>query len=105
MPWPAKVVRQFEKVPINPSGAEFHGPYNRLLYTLFPTDTDFTVIPQFMPTSREAADFLVTYEVYLEDKPVFILRIKPPKDLRYASTREKADLQIRSRVRDLARLF
>lgn len=78
---------------------------NRLLYTLFPTDTDFTVIPQFMPTSREAADFLVTYEVYLEDKPVFILGIKPPKDLRYASTREKADLQIRSRVRDLARLF
>ncbi|KAI0245908.1 hypothetical protein BJV78DRAFT_1399100 [Lactifluus subvellereus] len=97
MPWPAKVIRQFEKVPGNPSEADFHGPYNRLLYTLFPPDTDFTVVPRYMLGSRESADFLVV----LEDKPVFILELKPPGDLRYPSSRETADRQIRARIRDL----
>jgi hypothetical protein len=103
MPWPTLVARQFEKVPSNPSEADFHGPYNRLLYTLFPADTLFTVVPQYMPkNARESTDYIVMFEVLLEDKPVFILGLKPPQHLRWASTREAADVQIRSRIRDIA---
>ncbi|KAI8995688.1 hypothetical protein BD414DRAFT_249661 [Trametes punicea] len=101
MPWPASVVRQFEKVPPNPSEADFHGPYNKLLHTLFPPDTKFTVVPQFWPGSHESADFLVTFEVMLEDQIVFILELKPPGDLRYISRCAAADRQIRARMVDV----
>ncbi len=101
MPWPTLVVRQFEKVPATPTEADFHGPYNKLLYTLFPANTAFTVVPQFMPTSRESADFLIYFEVMLEDRPVLIVELKSPGDLRYASKREAADKQIRGHIRDL----
>ena len=101
MPWPTLVVRQFEKVPATPTVADFHGPYNKLLYTLFPANTAFTVVPQFMPASRESADFLIYFEVMLEDRPVLIVELKSPGDLRYASKREAADKQIRGRIRDL----
>ena len=102
MPWPPRVLRQFQKVPINPTEADFYGPYNKLLYTLFPADTDFTVVPQYLRrNSRESADFLFMFEVFLEDKPVFILEVKSPEVLRYASSREDADQQVRDRIGDL----
>jgi hypothetical protein len=41
------------------------------------------------------------FEVLFEDKPVFILELKLPGDLRYPSSRETADRQIRARIRDL----
>ena len=41
------------------------------------------------------------FEVFLEDKPVFILEIKSPEVLQYASPREDADQQVRDRIRDL----
>ena len=42
--WPDKVIRQFNSVPVvNPSESDFHGPYNKLLCTLFPADSDFAV--------------------------------------------------------------
>ena len=102
MPWSSKVLAGFAKVPDAPSEADFHGPYNKLLYTLFPAESDFTVVPQYLPGSRESADFIVMFEVLLVDKPVLILELKSPGQLRYPSTREAADLQVRSRMRDLA---
>jgi hypothetical protein len=62
----------------------------------------FTVVPQYMPASHQSADFLVLFEVLLEDRLVLILELKPPGDLRYASRREAADNQIRDRIRDLS---
>lgn len=103
MPWPPKVQAGFTKLPTIPSEADFHGPYNKLLYTLFPADSDFTVVPHYLPGSRESADFIVMFEVLLEDKPVLVLELKAPARLQYPSTREDADLQIRTRLRDLAR--
>ncbi|PCH39847.1 hypothetical protein WOLCODRAFT_161917 [Wolfiporia cocos MD-104 SS10] len=100
MPWPLKVVRQFEMVPANPSEADFHGPYNKLLHTLFPTDTDFTVVPFYSPNLHDSADF-VTFAVLIEDRPVFIIKLRPPSDLRYASSRETADRQIRAHIKDI----
>jgi hypothetical protein len=102
MPWPSKLLASFAKVPDVPSEAEFRGPYNKLLYTLFPVESDFTVVPRYLLGPRESADFVVMFEVLLVDRPVLILELKPPGHLRYPSTREAADLQIRSRIKDLA---
>jgi len=101
MPWPDKTVRSFQKVPVNPSAADFRGPFNKLLYTLFPADTDYTITWHHTPNSREATNFVLLHEVLLEDKPVFVLELKPPQDLRYPSTRGDADRQIRRRLHDL----
>ena len=104
MPWPEKVIRQFQTIPVNPISSDFHGAYNKLLYTLFPPDTDFTVVPQYLkPASSKSSDHIVTsFEVFLEKKPVFILQLKKPADLDLISTRQAADVLIRERLGDLA---
>ena len=100
--WHQKFLRQFAAVPQNPSESEFQGPYNKLLSFLFPVDSDFTVVPRYMPDSRVAADFIVMFEVYFGNKPVLILELKPPGHLCFPSTRQSADAQIRRRINDLA---
>ena len=103
MPWPPRILAGFAKLPDAPSEADFYGPYNKLLYTLFPPSSEFTVVPQYLPGSRESAEFIVMFEVMFADKPVLVLEVKSPARLQYTSTREDADLQIRIRIRDLAR--
>ena len=100
MPWTDSVLRSFQKVPINPSLADFHGPYNKFLNIIFPPDSQYTIVPQWVPGSRESAEFLVLHD---EDDPIFIMELKPPGDLRYGSERQDADLQIRRRISDLSR--
>lgn len=103
MPWPDKVIRQFQTIPPNPIENAFHGPYNKLLNTLFLPDSDFTVVPQYLkPASLKQADYIVTFEIFLENKPVFILVLKKPADLDFISWRQAADVQIRERLGDLA---
>lgn len=99
--WPEKVLRQFATVPPNPTESQFHAPYNKLLNTLFPVDSDFVVVPQYLPDSRNAADFIVMYEILLVNKPVFVLGLKPPSHLEILSKRQAADEQIRMRMGDL----
>ena len=43
------------------------------------------------------------YEVRLENRPVFILELRPPGELRYGSKRQEADLRIRRRIMLLRR--
>jgi hypothetical protein len=99
--WPEKVIRQFNTVPANPSESDYHGPYNKLLYTLFPPDSDFVVVPQYLPDSHNAADFIVMFEILLENRPVFILELKPPNHIDLLSRRQAADDQVRSRLADI----
>ena len=99
--WPEKVLRQFATVPPNPTESEFQAPYNKLLNTLFPVDSGFVVVPQYLPDSRNATDFIVMYEILLVDKPVFVLELKPPSHLKTLSKRQAADEQIRMRMGDL----
>jgi hypothetical protein len=102
MPWSPKVLASFTKIPDAPSEADFRGPYNKLLHTLFPAESDYTVVPQYLPGAREAADFIVMFEVLHIDKPVLILEPKAPGQLRCPSTRKAADMQVRFRMTDLA---
>jgi hypothetical protein len=102
MPWPEKVIRQFQTIPPNPIESDFHGAYNKLLNTLFPPDTDFTVVPQYLkPASSKSSDYIVTFEIFFENKPVFILELNKPADLEFISSRRAADVQIRERLGDL----
>ncbi|KAG8937974.1 hypothetical protein FRC00_007021 [Tulasnella sp. 408] len=104
MVWPQKVLRQFELVPPNADEKAYHGPWNKLLYTLFPADSDFTVVPNFQELgSPLGSDFLITIDVYLGTKPVLVVELKKPSNLHYVSKREDADIQLRRRMRDLVR--
>ncbi|KAM6489200.1 hypothetical protein JOM56_015370 [Amanita muscaria] len=100
---PEKVLRQFRTVPANCKASDFHGAYNKLLNYYFPPNTDFTVVPQYLKaTSRDSADFIVCFEIRLENKPVLIVELKDPATIQHISTRAEADDQIRRRIIDLA---
>jgi hypothetical protein len=100
--WPEKIVRQFQAVPSNPKQCDFHGPYNKLLYTFFPPDSDFTVVPQYLqPSFRDAADLIVCFEVHLKNLPVLIVELKDPSAILRKSARGEADDQIRRRIGDI----
>ncbi|KAN0123814.1 hypothetical protein V8E52_002304 [Russula decolorans] len=109
MPWPSKITRAFSTVE---GGADivihdnrFYGPYNKLLYTLFPADSDFIVSPNYIPGNNDGgADFIISFEINLRRRPVFIIDVKPPQHLSFNSTREAADRQIRRRLVDLSEL-
>jgi hypothetical protein len=106
MPWPEKVIRQFQTIPPNPIESDFHGAYNKLLYTLFAPDTDFTVVPQYLkPASSKSFDYIVAFEIFFENEPVFILQLKKPPDLDFISSCKAADVQIRERLGDLGGHF
>ena len=77
-------------------------PYNKLLNTLFPVDTDFTVIPNFQEiNSTKGADSLMTFKIFLENRPVFVLELKREKDFSVRSKRLAADDQLHGRLGDL----
>ena len=104
--WPVKVQRQFDIAQAGNDVLEnvFHAPYNKLLNTLFPVDTDFTVIPnvqEINSTKGAADDYLVTFEIFLENRPVFVLELKREKDFLVRSKRKAADDQLRGRLGDL----
>ncbi|KAF8492422.1 hypothetical protein F5888DRAFT_1619057 [Russula emetica] len=102
--WPAKVQRQFDIA--QAAGNDtlenvLHVPYNKLLNTLFPVDTDFTVIPNFQEiNSTKGAEYLVTFEHFLKNLPVFVL-LKREKNFSVRSKRTAADDQLRGRLGDL----
>jgi hypothetical protein len=103
-PWPEKVIKRFSTIPPNARENDFYAPYNKLLYTLFPADSDYTVAPQSYSVldSRDSVDFIIEFEVLLEDKPVLFVEIKEPRKITLKSAREEADNQMRKRMGDLA---
>lgn len=101
MPWAKTILSQFQMISKNPSRAEFHGPYNKILYSLFPADTDFTVFPRFVPDRDSAPLRRFGYEVQFDDRPVFLLELKRPGDLRYNLKRREADQEIRESMEAL----
>ena len=102
MVWPPNILGQFKLIPINPQEADFYGSYNKLLNYLFPIDSPFTVVPQYLKHgSSLTSDYIVTFEIFLATRPVFILELKTPMDINYVSTRQLANEQIRRRLGDL----
>ncbi len=103
-PLAAKVMKRFSTIPPYPRENYFLGPYNKLLHTFFPADSDYTVIPQSYSflDSYGSANTIIEFEVVFEDNPVFFLQIKESQSLAVLSARGNADDQMRKRMRDLA---
>ena len=83
MVWSSKILRLFRTLPPNASAADFHGPYNQLLCTLFPVDdsSGFTVYYQYEPVYEEEMDSVGVpekfwFEVRYRDNPVFVMEHK-----------------------------
>ncbi|KAI9566198.1 hypothetical protein HD554DRAFT_2194495 [Boletus coccyginus] len=103
MPWPAEVVRQFQTSSPNADEGDFLGPYNKVLNILFPPDTDFTIVPQYLkPDFVGLSGYIFSFEIFFKNWPVFILQLKRPGTLKYQSSRAIADEVIRARVADSA---
>ena len=98
----SKMIRQLRSIPLNyASAADYHGPYNKLLCSLFPWDTDYTVCPRYEPGSYESGYPRFLFDVQYGDKLVFMLEHRDPYELQYGSKRDDADTKLRERMEDL----
>jgi hypothetical protein len=99
--WPEKVLNSFRSALAHPGSdtneAYFHGCWNKLLYTLFTANTDYVVTPQLGSARAQASAFIV----HLHGKPVMLLELRAPCQLRSASGRADADEGMRERFRSL----
>ena len=93
----------FDLIPQNPQESDFHGAYNKLLNFYFPLDSDFSVFPQYHKLgSKESIDYVFLFEIFLENRAIFVLGLKAPSTIEFILTRAEADEQIRTRLGDLA---
>ena len=61
------------------------------------------MVPQYLKAaSRDSTDFIVCFEIRLENRPVLIVELKDPAAIQHISTRAEADDQIRRRIVDIA---
>lgn len=104
--WSTKILNAFEAARADPDAntkeAVWHGAYNKLLNTVFPVDTDYTVEPQYITegTGRDSTDFVFVVTMYLKRHPVFFLELKAPGKFALTSDRSRSDRQMRQRVLD-----
>lgn len=98
--WPDKVIRAFKNIPPNPSEEDYQGPYNKLLNSLFPVESEFTVVPRYLQDPENTAEFTTAFDVLLVDEPVLILDLNPFSHLSFPSKRLAADYRIRTRMID-----
>ncbi|KAJ3571223.1 hypothetical protein NP233_g3893 [Leucocoprinus birnbaumii] len=98
----SRVFGAFRKIPpFKPSIDDFQGPYNKLLYTLFPADTDFIIVPKSGSSSCSTETPVFTFIVLFGNRPVFFLDVGSPDDFKYPSKRQVADRDVRARIWDL----
>ncbi|KAF8269254.1 hypothetical protein EI94DRAFT_1725634 [Lactarius quietus] len=101
MTWEYHVLRQFQMLPKNPTRGAFHGPYNKLMYSLFPLESDYLVAARYETAGTGPSPYF-RYEILFKDTtPVMMLELKRPGDLQYGSKRQEAILQIQQRLKDL----
>lgn len=102
--WIPEVTRKLRSIPNYSIENKYYAAYNKLLIEEFHDDLRYTVAPQMHPdpTSKEAIDFYIEFEIELEDKPVLLIEIKRGDKLSVPSARRYADEQIRKRMIDVA---
>ncbi|KAF8218671.1 hypothetical protein L208DRAFT_1419637 [Tricholoma matsutake] len=102
------ILDQFARIPLNTTiENKYYGVYNKILDRTFNATSDtFTIQPQYpLPQAQTygvpSVDFVVTYVVAMDEKPIFFLEIKPPGHVNDISSRIAADDQMRDRFRSL----
>jgi hypothetical protein len=101
-PWPSEIQECFVSIEPDLESDFTPAAYNKLLNTLFPVNTPYTVFPQVhrhevntVPSARS------TFTVYYKKTPVFLLDLHSYASLVSLSAREVADEHIRTHIRDL----
>jgi hypothetical protein len=82
---------------------DLYGPYNTLLYYLFPPQDHYMIVPNYqrpLALAGSSVDLTTTF-VIRQTQPIFYLEIKPSLHYYDISTREAADTQMRDQVREL----
>ena len=103
MTWDRFTRRLFRMVPKDPKRSDFHAPYNRLLFSLFPVDALYMIAPLWKPDAYPALYF--RFEITHAFKPILLLELKEPGDLQYSSKRQEGIRQVQVRLRNLARQY
>ncbi|KAH9170962.1 hypothetical protein EDB89DRAFT_1852952 [Lactarius sanguifluus] len=103
MPWAKPILYEFKMIPKKPSIPDFYIFYDKILYTLYPANTDFTIFPRYVPGPPPLHRFYneVKFDNKNDLKLVFLLDLKRPGDLRYSLKRHAADQQIRKHLKAL----
>lgn len=106
MPWPTWILQGFEAIPggVDQAADEslLYGPYNNLLFHLFPPQEGYIIAPQYrQPPEKWSIDFAIVFVVQRENRPIFFLEIKPGPYLRTDYSRANADRQMRECFLDL----
>lgn len=102
MPWKRYILRDFRRmVPKNPSRFDFFGPYINIMYSLFP-DPDYTVATRFKSGRQPPPDY-AQVDILFKYKPVLMLDLNVPGDLRHSSKRQEAIQTIQQRIKVLRR--
>ena len=101
-PWSSEIQECFVSVKPDLESDFTPAAYNKLLNTVFPVNTPYTVFPQVhrhevhtLPSAR------TTFTVYYKKTPVFLLDLHTYANLVSPSAREVADEHIRIHIRDL----
>ncbi|KAH7907697.1 hypothetical protein BJ138DRAFT_455909 [Hygrophoropsis aurantiaca] len=95
MPWSDSIIEQFGLVDLSTAEeSDFYGPYNTLLFDLFPAAEHFQISPQFKRITG-SMDFTALYIVYKRKVPVFFVEIKTYVSLEKLTSRSEADDQMR----------
>ena len=111
-----EISHHFRFIPTNPYKEDFHGPYNMLLWALFPSsrphahNTHFGVVPIVLqdPVEVDEFGFAIKRMPFLEVQDarggaVFVvgLRDQGELDVGGEGEREAADEEVRGRVREV----
>jgi hypothetical protein len=101
MAWLDTVIGAFQVISTSHDPAK-HGPYNQVMYTLFPVGSGFIVFPTPLPDPQNPSQFIFNYEVRFRNRPVLVVALKEASNLQNISKRKDADMQIRTRLAVLA---
>jgi hypothetical protein len=102
MPYSSGVNVQFEIVDLLTSEeSDFYGPFNSLLFELFPTSEHYQISPQFKHP-HGSLDFTIQFTIRRRRVPLFFVEIKTFRSLKELSARASADKQMREGYREFA---
>lgn len=102
MPYSSGVNEQFEIVDLFTSEeSDFYGPFNSLLFELFPTSEHYQISPQFKRL-HGSLDYTIQFIIRRRRVPVFFVEVKTFRSLKELSARMSADKQMRESYLDFA---
>lgn len=101
-PWAQEIMACFRGAKPDLESDFTPAAYNKLLNTLFPVNTPYTVFPQVHHHSElSSTSPRTTFTIYYQHTPVFILDLFSYGSLTRLSARQAAESHIRMHMRDL----